>query len=97
MATNNNDFSILLNENINKIKVCADPVQTGNNWLFSVQVFGENGKKSAAFGKETTNCGEFTLSAGDCFTSMKVFFDREVEYMQAQSKNNRRFLVRAPV
>jgi hypothetical protein len=70
---------------VNKIKVCSAPEQSGDNWLTSIKIW--SATKNFTAGKETTNCKEYPLTSGDCFTEIKVYFDRQVEYLSAKTKN----------
>lgn len=74
------EWSSALNEPVNKIKVCSDPYQSGDNWIWSIQIFSKT-KTSKIFGKETSNCGTITLDKDDCFVNFKVMFDFQVEYL----------------
>lgn len=45
-----------------------------------------NTKTTNVIGKDSTNCGDFTLDYGDCITQMKVYYDYQVEYLSASTK-----------
>jgi hypothetical protein len=50
-------------------------------------------KTTNVIGASSTNCGEFTLEWGDCITEMKVYYDYQVEYLEASTKNGKKIKI----